>query len=307
MRNVPKWSSPTAATSETGRPSRARPWAVIEAEPPITSDAVVEELLDLAEPGDDVAAQHQVGVGVADHEHPSGTGVGRGLLVGGHRPIVADRCAHLSRNKQCRLLFLDRFGRKCHAPAMTTISFVGAGSAEFTRQLLRDLLSYDDLGPLTLVLHDIDERRLRLADDVARLTVDHHGRRAEVRAEADRRTALEGADFVVNTVNVGGHAATLTDFEVPARFGVRQTIADTLGVGGVFRALRTFPVLDALARDIQRGLPRRLAAQLHQPDGDEPAVPRRPPPATSRRWGCATRCTGPCTTCASWSACRWRT
>ena len=138
---------------------------------------------------------------------------------------------------------------------MTTISFVGAGSAVFTRQLLRDLLSYDDLGPLTLVLHDIDERRLRLAHDVARLTVDHHGRRAEVRAEADRRTALEGADFVVNTVNVGGHAATLTDFEVPARFGVRQTIADTLGVGGVFRALRTFPVLDGLARDIQEVCP----------------------------------------------------
>ena len=138
---------------------------------------------------------------------------------------------------------------------MTTISFVGAGSAVFTRQLLRDLLSYDDLGPLTLVLHDIDERRLRLAHDVARLTVDHHGRRAEVRAEADRRTALEGADFVVNTVNVGGHAATVTDFEVPARFGVRQTIADTLGVGGVFRALRTFPVLDGLARDIQEVCP----------------------------------------------------
>ena len=138
---------------------------------------------------------------------------------------------------------------------MTTIAFVGAGSAEFTRQLLRDLLSYDDLGPLTLVLHDIDERRLRLAGDVARLTVAHHGRAAEVRVEPDRRAALAGADFVINTVNVGGHAATVTDFEVPARFGVRQTIADTLGVGGIFRALRTFPVLDALARDITEVCP----------------------------------------------------
>ncbi len=138
---------------------------------------------------------------------------------------------------------------------MTTISFVGAGSAEFTRQLLRDLLSYDDLGPLTLVLHDVDQRRLRLAHDVARLTVVQHGREAEVRAEPDRRAALAGADFVVNTVNVGGHAATLTDFEVPKRFGVRQTIADTLGVGGVFRALRTFPVLDALAQDIREVCP----------------------------------------------------
>jgi alpha-galactosidase len=138
---------------------------------------------------------------------------------------------------------------------MTTICFVGAGSAVFTRQLLRDLLSYDDLGPLTIVLHDVDPRRLRLAREVARLTVDHHGREAEVRVDADRRAALAGADFVVNTVNVGGHPATLTDFEVPAGFGVRQTIADTLGVGGVFRALRTFPVLDALAADMREVCP----------------------------------------------------
>jgi alpha-galactosidase len=138
---------------------------------------------------------------------------------------------------------------------MTTICFVGAGSAVFTRQLLRDLLSYDDLGPLTLVLHDVDERRLRLAEGLARLTVSHHGRQADVRAEPSLRAALTGADFVINTVNVGGHAATVTDFDVPARYGVRQTIADTLGVGGVFRALRTFPVLDAIADGIREECP----------------------------------------------------
>jgi alpha-galactosidase len=138
---------------------------------------------------------------------------------------------------------------------MTTICFVGAGSAVFTRQLLRDLLGYDDLGPLTLVLHDIDERRLQLAEGVARLTVSHHARRADVRVERDLRAALSDADFVINTVNVGGHAATVTDFEVPARYGVRQTIADTLGVGGVFRALRTFPVLDRLADGIRAECP----------------------------------------------------
>ncbi|MBO0845641.1 MAG: alpha-galactosidase [Nocardioides sp.] len=136
---------------------------------------------------------------------------------------------------------------------MTTICFVGAGSAVFTRQLLRDLLGYDDLGPLTLVMHDIDERRLRLAHDVARLTVAHRGRTATVRSESDLRSALTGADFVINTVNVGGHTATVTDFDVPARYGVRQTIADTLGVGGVFRALRTFPVLDNIA-EAMRGV-----------------------------------------------------
>jgi alpha-galactosidase len=138
---------------------------------------------------------------------------------------------------------------------MTTVCFVGAGSAVFTRQLLRDLLSYDDLGPLTLVMHDIDETRLQLAHDLAQLAIARHGRPVAVRAERERRAALAGADFVVNMVNVGGHAATVTDFEVPARYGLRQTIADTLGVGGVFRALRTFVVLDELADDMQAVCP----------------------------------------------------
>src|SRR5690242_16612550 len=116
---------------------------------------------------------------------------------------------------------------------------MGAGSAEFTRQLLRDLLTFDDLPGLELVMHDIDAERLALAEQLAHISLRHHGR----------------ADFVINTVNIGGHAATLTDFDVPERFGVRQTIADTLGVGGVFRGLRTFPFLDALARDITEVCP----------------------------------------------------
>ena len=140
---------------------------------------------------------------------------------------------------------------------VTTIVFVGAGSAEFTRQLVRDLLTFDDLGPLDLVMHDIDARRLALAEQVALTSVAHHGRwdTTTVRATADRREALVGADFVINTVNIGGHAATLTDFDVPEAFGVRQTIADTLGVGGVFRGLRTFPFLDALGGDIEEVCP----------------------------------------------------
>jgi alpha-galactosidase len=127
---------------------------------------------------------------------------------------------------------------------------MGAGSAEFTRQLLRDLLSYDDIGPLTLVMHDIDPRRLELAEGLARIAVERHDRPAVIRGSLDRATALAGADFVINAVNIGGHDATLRDFEIPARFGLRQTIADTLGVGGIFRGLRTFGFLDGLARDI---------------------------------------------------------
>ncbi len=99
-------------------------------------------------------------------------------------------------------------------------------------------------------MHDIDQRRLDLAEGLAHLAVAAHGRTVTVRAEADRRTALAGADFVINSVNIGGHAATVTDFEVPARYGLRQTIADTLGVGGIFRGLRTFGFLDGLATDM---------------------------------------------------------
>jgi alpha-galactosidase len=138
---------------------------------------------------------------------------------------------------------------------VTTICFVGAGSAEFTRQLLRDLLGMPDLGPLTLVMHDVDQRRLDLAAGVARIAVDRHQAPATVRSELNLDAALAGSDFVINTVNVGGHAATVTDFEVPARYGVRQTIADTLGVGGVFRGLRTFPFLDKLAAGMRANCP----------------------------------------------------
>ncbi len=145
----------------------------------------------------------------------------------------------------CSVLLVLR--EACHARSVTTVCFVGAGSAEFTRQLLRDLLEYDDLDELTLVMHDIDPRRLQLAEGLARIAVERHGRPATVRVDADLRSALAGADFVINAVNIGGHAATLVDFEIPARYGVRQTIADTLGVGGIFRGLRTFVFLDELA------------------------------------------------------------
>lgn len=138
---------------------------------------------------------------------------------------------------------------------MTTVCFAGAGSAEFTRQLLRDLLTYDDLGPLTLVMHDIDPRRAQLAEGLARIAVERHNRPATIRTSLDRAAAVSGADFVINAVNIGGHAATLADFEIPARFGLRQTIADTLGVGGVFRGLRTFGFLDELAQDMRAECP----------------------------------------------------
>jgi alpha-galactosidase len=133
---------------------------------------------------------------------------------------------------------------------MIRIAFVGAGSVVFTRQLLRDIFSMPDLGDVRIALHDIDAERLSVAEALAHRTAERHGVKPQIVAEADRRTALHGSDVVVNMVAVGGHGATAIDFEVPERFGLGQTIGDTLGIGGIFRALRTFPLLDALAADM---------------------------------------------------------
>jgi alpha-galactosidase len=133
---------------------------------------------------------------------------------------------------------------------MTTIAFIGAGSVVFTRQLLFDLLRFPELADARIALHDVDPRRLETAQGTARSVAGQVGARPTVVASLDRRTALDGADFVINMVQVGGIAATRVDFDVPAQFGLRQTIGDTLGIGGIFRALRTFPVLLGIAEDM---------------------------------------------------------
>jgi alpha-galactosidase len=138
---------------------------------------------------------------------------------------------------------------------MFRVAFVGAGSVEFTRDLVRDLFSFPELREIELSLHDIDEGRLATAEQVARLGAAKHGAHPTIRASVDRRAALEGADAVVNMIAVGGHAATTTDFDVPERYGLHQTIGDTLGIGGIFRALRTFPALDAIAADMSAVAP----------------------------------------------------
>ena len=138
---------------------------------------------------------------------------------------------------------------------MVRIAFIGAGSVVFTRQLLRDILRFPELGNVRIALHDIDAERLAVAEALARRTADRYGAKPEIVATADRRTAVAGCDAVVNMVAIGGHRATVTDFDVPRRFGLRQTIGDTLGIGGIFRALRTFPLLDGLAADMAEVCP----------------------------------------------------
>lgn len=148
---------------------------------------------------------------------------------------------------------------------MTTVSFMGAGSVEFTRDLLADILALDGLGEVSVRLHDIDPDRLATAEGVARSVAHQRGVNPSVIACPDRRQALEGADFVINIVQIGGLAATRTDFEVPARYGVSQTIADTLGIGGIFRAVRTFPFLHALTTDMRQLCPDALLLNYTNP------------------------------------------
>ena len=150
---------------------------------------------------------------------------------------------------------------------MPKIAFVGAGSAVFTRNLVGDVLSLPELrDTTTFALMDIDADRLGTAEIVTRRLVEAHGARASVEATQDRRAALAGADYVVTSFQVGGYRpATVIDFEVPKRHGLRQTIADTIGIGGIMRGLRTIPVLLDVCRDLEELSPDALLLNYVNP------------------------------------------
>jgi len=143
-----------------------------------------------------------------------------------------------------------------HWRAVIKVTFVGAGSIEFTRNVVTDLCSYPEFrGELHLSLYDISAERLAHAERLAARISAQSGAQATVTASLDRRAALDGARYVINEVQVGGYDATRADFDIPARYGVRQTIGDTLGIGGIFRGLRTIPVTTALAADMYEVCP----------------------------------------------------
>ena len=150
---------------------------------------------------------------------------------------------------------------------MPKVAFIGAGSTVFARNLTVDLLSFDSLRDSTeLALMDIDEERLRISETVAHRVADHFGGDARITATTDRRVALDAADYVVTMMQVGGYRpATITDFDVPKRFRLRQTIADTLGVGGIMRGLRTIPVLLDMCREMEELCPDALLLQYVNP------------------------------------------
>ena len=139
---------------------------------------------------------------------------------------------------------------------MPKIVFIGAGSTVFTRRLLGDIFSFPALAGATISLHDIEPGRLRTSEVVAHKVAQALGAHPTIEATADRRAALAGADYVICTIQVAGYRpGTVNDFEIPKKYGLRQTIADTLGIGGIMRGLRTIPVLLAICRDMEELCP----------------------------------------------------
>jgi alpha-galactosidase/6-phospho-beta-glucosidase family protein len=131
------------------------------------------------------------------------------------------------------------------------ITLIGAGSVVFAKRLIGDILQFPELSDATICLMDIDPARLKVAEAMTQSIISVLGVKAKVQATLDQREAVRGARYVICTIQVGGYKpGTVIDFEIPAKYGLRQTIADTLGVGGVFRALRTIPVINSIAKDM---------------------------------------------------------
>src|SRR5580700_12205254 len=137
--------------------------------------------------------------------------------------------------------------------ARPKITFIGAGSTVFAKHLMGDILSFPELADVDIVLYDVNEERLNASHAVGLKIKDQLCVPARITTTIDRDRALDGADYAINMIQVAGYKpGTVVDFETPKKYGLRQTIADTLGIGGIMRALRTVPVLADMARDMER-------------------------------------------------------
>lgn len=153
---------------------------------------------------------------------------------------------------------------------MIKITFIGAGSTIFARNVLGDCMCTPALWESEIALYDISEERLNDSEIILRtLNKNINQDRAVIKTylgTMNRRKALENADFVVNAIQVGGYdPCTITDFEIPKKYGLNQTIADTLGIGGIMRGLRTIPVLRDIAKDIEEVCPKALFLNYTNP------------------------------------------
>jgi alpha-galactosidase len=149
---------------------------------------------------------------------------------------------------------------------MTKVCMIGAGSTVFMKNLVGDILLNEIFADCEIALQDIDEARLKTSAVVAEKIADALSVSPRIVATTDRREALAGADFVIVMIQVAGYKpGTVTDFEIPKKYGLRQTIADTLGVGGIMRGLRTVPVLLDIAKDMREVCPNALMLQYVNP------------------------------------------
>jgi alpha-galactosidase len=139
---------------------------------------------------------------------------------------------------------------------MPKITFLGAGSTVFAKNLLGDLLNFPELSEATYSLFDIDQERLETTQFLAKRLADSLGAHPKIEVTTDRRAALEGSNYAISMFQIAGYKpGTVIDFEIPKKYGLRQTIADTLGIGGIMRALRTIPVLLDICQDMQELCP----------------------------------------------------
>lgn len=140
---------------------------------------------------------------------------------------------------------------------MVKITFIGAGSTVFAKNVLGDVLLTPSLHEAQIALYDINEERLKESELMLRtINQNCNQNRATIRSYTDRKEALRDATFVVNAIQVGGYEpSTVIDFEIPKKYGLQQTIGDTMGIGGIFRALRTIPVMLEFAREMEEVCP----------------------------------------------------
>lgn len=149
---------------------------------------------------------------------------------------------------------------------MPKITFIGAGSTVFAKNLLGDILSYPELKDAEIALFDIDKERLATSKIMAGHLAKAAGAKPKITATLNRKSALDGADYAISMFQVGGYKpSTVIDFEVPKKHGLRQTIADTLGIGGIMRALRTIPVFLSIAKDMEQVCPNVTFLQYVNP------------------------------------------
>ena len=148
---------------------------------------------------------------------------------------------------------------------MKKIAFIGAGSFGFTRTLVRDILSFPAFQDATIALMDIDEKRLRYVEMACRKIVHAGNYGARIEATTDRRRALEGADGVLITILAGGVQVWRHDIEIPKEYGVDINVGDTRGPAGIFRALRTIPVMLDILKDIEQVCPSAIVLNYTNP------------------------------------------